>query len=301
MLGITRDDYALCDYVRYRCADPRQKKGGWCEDPKDEIADFVGITRPGLYKMAARMKALDLLEIGENGAYRVTAKWIDAEAGCKLSLHKTKDTGVNLVDTESKLSLQKKGLNCKPSLQTPIKDDSLVGDSVNNSENEFPTTSKPENSEPQKPEAKAKKTSKPAKSKEPDRSIQEMVLAFEAEHKKHFKDAAGEWLGFTWQGKEFPALVKVKGELSKRFREKMNKDATDEDIVSSWKLFLEKAAKCDKWILENCYSPSKLWSQFQTVIEKIHHGNGTSTSKGNADRRKSAAESLIKRSLAEDY
>jgi hypothetical protein len=36
-LEITRDEYALCSYAHYRCADPRMKAGGWCTDTKDEV------------------------------------------------------------------------------------------------------------------------------------------------------------------------------------------------------------------------------------------------------------------------
>lgn len=102
-LGITRDEYALCSYIAYRIADPRQRIAGWCCDPKEEIAAFVGVTRAGLYKMAARLIVEELIEAG--GAvpfvWKVTAKWIDTENDCKQSLH----DGVNKVDTRRKQSL----------------------------------------------------------------------------------------------------------------------------------------------------------------------------------------------------
>lgn len=107
-LGITRDEYALCSYLQYRASDPRQKITGWCCDNKEEIAEFVGVTRPGLYKMVQRMAGLELLESGFSGAMRATAKWIDSEQECKLSLQsdKSKHTnGVNLVDKKCKQSL----------------------------------------------------------------------------------------------------------------------------------------------------------------------------------------------------
>ena len=73
-LAISRDEYALCDYALYRSADPRQRIPGWCCDTKDAVADFVGITRPGLYKMMAKMQVRDLLEIeASTGFFRATA------------------------------------------------------------------------------------------------------------------------------------------------------------------------------------------------------------------------------------
>lgn len=102
VLGITRDEYALCQYFHYRAGDPRGKKDGWCSDPKDEVAEFIGITRPGLYKMIARLAEQRLLETDpETGFVRVTGKWIDTESECKQSLH----GGVNKVYTERKQSL----------------------------------------------------------------------------------------------------------------------------------------------------------------------------------------------------
>lgn len=97
---ISRDDYALCDYLHYRSADPRMKMPGWCTDPKDEIADFVGITRQGLYKVLDRLSRLGLIEMSPStGFSRATPLFIDAH--CKQSLQPT----VNKVYTDCKQSL----------------------------------------------------------------------------------------------------------------------------------------------------------------------------------------------------
>lgn len=102
-LGITRDDYALCQYVQYRLADTRGKKAGWCSDKKEDLANFIGITRPGVYKMLERMERVGLLEIDPpTGFCRVTPKWIDTEQNRKQSLQDS----VNKVDKKRKQSLQ---------------------------------------------------------------------------------------------------------------------------------------------------------------------------------------------------
>jgi uncharacterized phage protein (TIGR02220 family) len=101
-LDITRDDYALCAYVLYRQADPR-KVSGWCADTKEEIADFIGISRPGLYKMVDRLERLSLIFTDPKTGYlQATAVFIDAD-NCKQSLHRT----VNKVYTESGKSVNK--------------------------------------------------------------------------------------------------------------------------------------------------------------------------------------------------
>jgi hypothetical protein len=95
-LGISRDEYALCAYLFFRQGYPAQKVSGWCCDPKDELAEFVGITRPGLYKMFRKLQGLNLVEQSAIGGYlRATALFIDS------------DNGVNKVDISCKQSLQK--------------------------------------------------------------------------------------------------------------------------------------------------------------------------------------------------
>lgn len=105
ILGISRDEYALCSYAQYRTADTRQKISGWCCDSKDELADFIGITRRGLYKMLQRLEQMGLLEAGVGGAIRVTPRWIDAESKCELS-SQNRNESVNLVHTDCELSSQ---------------------------------------------------------------------------------------------------------------------------------------------------------------------------------------------------
>lgn len=108
-----------------------------------------------------------------------------------------------------------------------------------------------------------------------DGVIQAMVTVFEEQHKIHFRDIGDQWIGFTWQDKEFPALNSIKKELQKRYVHKMNAEPTPENIVESWRMFLERAVKCDKYVLENLFTPSKLWGQFQSIIQKIHSTNGS--------------------------
>lgn len=103
VLDISRDEYALCDYIQFRLADPRGKSGGWCCDTKQEISEFIGISRPGLYKMMDRMEQESLIETdATTGFSRVTGRWIDSVSECKQSLHGS----VNKVYSERKQSLQ---------------------------------------------------------------------------------------------------------------------------------------------------------------------------------------------------
>lgn len=131
IFGISRDEYAVCDYIHYRCADERMKVAGWCTDTKDMIADFIGISRPGLYKMLDRMLEKGLLRVDEaRGYFKATPHYIDTDAHaneamatahkCKLSLQKESGKTVNKVYNYRKLCLQ-----YSVSLVTPIKEINL--------------------------------------------------------------------------------------------------------------------------------------------------------------------------------
>ena len=99
-LGITRDEYALCSYIQYRQAD-RRGKAGWCVDPKKEIAEFVGVTRPGVYKMLDRLSSKELLYIDPaTGGIQVTGEWIDNENDRKQSLHQSVNKVTHIKEEE---------------------------------------------------------------------------------------------------------------------------------------------------------------------------------------------------------
>ena len=115
-------------------------------------------------------------------------------------------------------------------------------------------------------------SAKPPKADHPA-VIHQMVSAFEKEHQRHFKDAAGQWIGFTWKPKEFGALRDLKAEFIKRLKGR-GADFSDGSVLQSWEMFLQMSAKADPWILKNQFTPSKLWGDFQGIIQKIQGQNG---------------------------
>lgn len=107
VLDITRDEYALCSYVHYRVADPDQPKRGLCCDRKESIAEFIGISRAGLYKMLDRMIWKGLISADPaTGFLSSTRTWIDVENEGKKRQQSRHDkkAGVNKVDTDCKQS-----------------------------------------------------------------------------------------------------------------------------------------------------------------------------------------------------
>ena len=141
----------------------------------------------------------------------------------------------------------------------------------------------------------------PKKRKQPasDHFIKKMATTFEGEHRKHFKDHEGEWIGFTWQAKEFPALKNIKNELERRFNQKLQKAPTESELLQSWELFLTKAANCDKFILNNCFTPSKLWGQFQSIINKIYAESTPISRSGEKPTVKDRNDAAVRRMLTD--
>jgi hypothetical protein len=139
-------------------------------------------------------------------------------------------------------------------------------------------------------------SAKPPKAeKKESPAIHQMVEVFEKEHQIHFKDAAGQWIGFTWRPKEFGALRELKAEFIKRLKVR-GADFSDVAVVQSWAIFLQMAAKSDPWILKNQFTPTKLWGDFQGIIQKIQ-GNGKqqpNSKPSKAERQKQAMADLIR-------
>ena len=85
-LDITRDEYALCNYIAVHSANPRNKVPGYCERTLEQKAAFIRITTRGLTKMQNRMIEIGLLEKAPNSPLiRITKKWFEATHGKEQS------------------------------------------------------------------------------------------------------------------------------------------------------------------------------------------------------------------------
>ena len=78
-LGISRDEYALCNYVQTWSAHPKNRQPGYCDRTRQQMADFVGITERGLLKMLDRLESLGLIERYSTTKFlhRITQHWFD--------------------------------------------------------------------------------------------------------------------------------------------------------------------------------------------------------------------------------
>lgn len=75
-LNITRDEYALCNFIKTLSSNPSSSRPGWCDSTREQKADFVGISVRGLDGMEERMVALGLIEKARRHT-RTTQLWWD--------------------------------------------------------------------------------------------------------------------------------------------------------------------------------------------------------------------------------
>ena len=76
-LNLTRDEYALCNYIHTWAGYPGRYPG-FCDRSQNQMAAFVGITDRGVRKMLQRLESDGLVEINPiNGKYRTTKKWFE--------------------------------------------------------------------------------------------------------------------------------------------------------------------------------------------------------------------------------
>ncbi len=76
IMGITRDEYALCNLIYMYCAYRMATRAGWCDLTNQQKADFIGITPKGLKKMQDRLCQASILEKDLNSNYyRTTQIW----------------------------------------------------------------------------------------------------------------------------------------------------------------------------------------------------------------------------------
>ena len=246
VLGISRDEYALCHYVQFWSTDPRSKKPGWCDEKKESLAKWVGITRPGLYKMVDRLENISLLESDPaTGFLRITTKWLDTISNAKVELNERKQSlhesanGVNKVYTNGKQSLH----------------ESANGVNKVSDINEDISSIKPSKKGGKPPAQNGKKELHAPKW---------MVDAFEEIYEKEFAGIGR----FNWQNKHFGenGLSGFYSRLSKRYLDKHAgaTEAPQEALQKSWQEFLKIAASIE-WIKNGFFTPTDLYNQFDKI------------------------------------
>ena len=157
-LGVSNDEYVFLDHVYHLQVSLKSSVKNWCYKKKDKIADELGITKQGLYKMINRLIEKNLLvKDPDTGFIATTEKWYctinyggyDSENNSnnsKLSLQedgKLSGQTVNSVYQDSKLSLldtihNKKNNNTSSSSNKPTREtQTQIPPFVADEQNEF--------------------------------------------------------------------------------------------------------------------------------------------------------------------
>lgn len=78
VFGISRDEYALCNYIQVWSSYPGNRVPGYCDRTRQQMADFIGMTERGVRKMLERLTAIGLVEPSASARYyRITVAWFD--------------------------------------------------------------------------------------------------------------------------------------------------------------------------------------------------------------------------------
>ncbi len=126
VMGISRDEYALCRYVEYRGKDSRQNDGGWCKDSKAEIADFVGVSRRHLYRAIEKLEKKTLLKVNSKGDLMTTKLWVACGVKSDIMSHFKAKMSVTLCLTNCNIMSHFTPFRCNILSHTPYKRDSKI-------------------------------------------------------------------------------------------------------------------------------------------------------------------------------
>lgn len=89
LFGISRDEYALCNYIQVWSSHPENRVPGYCDRTRDQMGQFIGMTDRGIRKMLARLTEIGLIQTSASGRYyRITKAWFE-----QVSLAKSRRKG----------------------------------------------------------------------------------------------------------------------------------------------------------------------------------------------------------------
>ena len=106
--NLSRDEYALCNFIQVLSSHPNSSRPGWCDSTREQKADFVGLSLRGLDKMEARLVQLELI-VKDKRHTKTTTKWWDAVQMAKAETSKSAQSA-GLPAEEATESAQSAGL-----------------------------------------------------------------------------------------------------------------------------------------------------------------------------------------------
>jgi len=93
-MRLSRDEYALCNYISTWSSFPGSARPGWCNRTLAQKAEFIGVTSRGLTKMQNRMIELGLVEKDTMTAHvRASMVWWEITTAAKEQEEKSQSDG----------------------------------------------------------------------------------------------------------------------------------------------------------------------------------------------------------------
>ena len=290
-MGITCDEYTLIDFIFKAQSDPAARVPGWCDESRNDMAEFLVKTSRGIQKMLERLERLDLIEIHPgNRMTRATRAWYNAVVAENEKLPRPMNIGTKPLD----ITVNRNQIEGEQS--SPHEQSSPMNKVHTKGEQSSPTpmnkvhrpheqssplgVNKVHRNNKEVKEVSKNKVNNKKQAGETPPVIHRMVEVFEKNHQKHFQDDAGDWTGFVWSQKEFGALKGLKTKLEKSFEITCKRTPNENDVIASFEKFLIKCVEADTWFLK-LFTPTGLNGNYQNVVQRIHQHANSHNSKNN--------------------
>jgi hypothetical protein len=283
ILNITVLEYCVLDIVYQSQTHTSYSKNGWTDVGCHSIANFLGLSSGTVKNIFDRMEYMGYIERNGNFSKRTTSSFYDVaylkndseiESVQKLNVQKLNGKRSEIERPHvQKLNGKRSEIEHKIEIKESFKE--LKEDNV---ENDFstPFLEKDEIEEIEqqiyasKLDSKGRKKKVAAKKKE-DSANKAPVDEMYKMYIEAFKRVSG-GESPVYQKKDFVALAAIHKALLERAKEK-TQDFQPKSPTDLWKVFLEKTETLVKspketWLHDN-FTPSILWSQFNTILVKI--------------------------------
>ena len=101
IFGISRDEYALCNYIQVWSSHPGNRVPGYCDRTRQQMADFIGMTERGVRKMLERLTTIGLVEPSASARYyRITVAWFEEVSLAKSRRKAEQSSGFDTLQAE---------------------------------------------------------------------------------------------------------------------------------------------------------------------------------------------------------
>lgn len=305
--GISLNEYAVLDIIYKTQTHPSTKTvDGWADCTYLEIADFLGLSKGAVHQIVVRMESFGLLEV--NPAHpkqkRTTVTWYenayrDDDEGMENAAEKVKVQKMNAVPKVQKMNGKVQKMNVESSENELFRSENERN--INKRKEGLSEGKKdaPNGASPKKP--KKEKLSKDGNLIKAMASDFDVAFSYLSGTSKNLCWGAAATEKIRWSGKEIGNIANLRDALQKRMKEKQV-DPTDKDTLENWRMFLQMSIDLKDDFLNRNFTPSFLYSQFNSIVLKLNQKkNGKHSSTGPTIISESTKRDAIRELFEEGY